>query len=205
MAETTKKTTTSSSLPKEVFGVKVNTQAVFDVIMSERASRRQGTHKAKTRAEVSGGGKKPFRQKGTGNARQGSIRSPQWVGGGVAWGPTPEKNYTLKVNKKVRRLAFASVLTEKAKGDAVIVHDFKMADNKPSTKELKAQIAALKLKDTFKKVLIVTSDALVWKSASNMPKVFATKFTSLTIEAIVNADVVIFEKSTIAKLEGKGK
>lgn len=76
MAETTK-TTTSSSLPKEVFGVKVNTQAVFDVIMSERASRRQGTHKAKTRAEVSGGGKKPFRQKGTGNARQGSIRSPQ--------------------------------------------------------------------------------------------------------------------------------
>lgn len=77
MAETTKKTTTSSSLPKEVFGVKVNTQAVFDVIMSERASRRQGTHKAKTRAEVSGGGKKPFRQKGTGNARQGSIRSPQ--------------------------------------------------------------------------------------------------------------------------------
>ena len=203
MAETTNKSTTSS-LPKDVFAVKVNTQAIFDSIMSERAAQRQGTHKAKTRAEVSGGGKKPFRQKGTGNARQGSIRSPQWVGGGVAWGPTPEKNYTLKVNKKVRRLAFASALTLKANANAVITNDFTGFD-KPNTKELIKQMSALNLKPEFKKVLIVSDDVNVWKSASNLPKVFATKFTGLTIESIVNADAIIFSKNAMSKLEGKAK
>lgn len=201
---TAAKTTAKASLPKEVFGVKVNTQVVFDTIMAERAAQRQGTHKVKTRGEVSGGGKRPWAQKGTGNARQGSIRSPQWVGGGVVWGPTPEKNYVLKVNKKVRRLAFASALTLKAKEDAVLVHDFKIGD-KPNTKELLTQIAGLKLKDTFKKLIIVTEDAMVWKSASNLPKIFATKFTALTIEAIVNADAIIFEKATMKRLEGQGK
>ena len=201
MAETKNKL----SLPQAIFGIdNVNTQVVFDSIMAERASRRQGTHKVKTRGEVSGGGRKPFAQKGTGNARQGSIRSPQWVGGGIVWGPTPDKNYTLKVNKKARRLAFASALTMKANEEAVLVNDFKI-EGKPSTKELLSQVKALNLKDEFKKVLIITNDELVWKSASNLPKVFATKLSGLQIETIVNADVIIFSQENIDKLAGKDK
>lgn len=210
--------TTSSSLPKHVFDVKVNKQTIFDVIMSERASQRQGTHSTKTRAEVSGGGRKPFRQKGTGNARQGSIRSPQWVGGGVAWGPKPEKNYTLKVNKKVRKLAFASALTLKAQNKAVLVHEFK-SEEKPNTKKLLNQLTALNLKvkrqnnqskkqetlswDSQKiKVLIITTDVNIWKSASNLPKVFATRLANLTVEMIVGADILIFAPTEMKKLGG---
>lgn len=192
---------TNTSLPKNVFAVEVNTQVIFDTIMSERASRRQGTHSTKTRAEVRGGGKKPWRQKGTGNARQGSIRSPQWVGGGVAWGPKPDRNYELKVNKKVKRLAFASALTLKANDQAVLVHDFAKSEV-PSTKDLLAQIKGLNLKDSFKKVIIITNDPIIWKSASNLQKVYATRYANLTVEAIVNADVLIFGSAEMAKLGG---
>lgn len=217
MAEATKQVKTDlSTFP--AFNSKVNSQCIFDVIMAERASRRQGTHSVKTRGEVSGGGRKPFRQKGTGNARQGSIRSPQWVGGGVVWGPTTERNYTLKVNKKVRRLAFNSALTLKAQHNNVLINDFKLGE-KPNTKKLLTQLADLKFKATVEnhqtkkmevidwnekkvKVLIVTTNEVVWKSASNLPKVFATRLANLTVEAIVGADVIIFDQAEIKKLGG---
>ena len=192
------------SLPKSLFDIKVNSQAVFDAIMSERASRRQGTHSTKTRGEVRGGGKRPWRQKGTGNARQGSIRSPQWVGGGVVWGPRPDRNYKLKVNKKVKKLAFASALTLKAKDKAILVNDFAKF-SKPSTKKIIQAVDEMKLKKTFKKIIIVTNDDNIWKSASNVPNIFATRFSNLTVESIVNADVLVFGKKEIEFLERKDK
>ena len=97
-----------------VFGIKPNKEALYSVVKAQRAAMRQGTHKSKTRSEVRGGGRKPWRQKGTGRARQGSIRSPQWVGGGVVFGPTP-RDYTLRVNRKVRRLALKSALSLKVR------------------------------------------------------------------------------------------
>ena len=189
------------TLPQKVFKSKINTQAIFDSIMSERASVRQGTHKVKTRAEVRGGGRKPHPQKGTGNARQGSIRSPQFVGGGIVGGPTPNKNYALKVNKKVKRLAYNSSLTLKAKENAIIVHDFKI-EKIPNTKAMIKQIEVLKLKKSFKKILIVTNDFNVKKSVANLQKVFVTSLKSLRIETIVNVDVIIFSSEAMQKLGG---
>lgn len=188
-------------LPKSIFDAKVNAQTIFDVILFERASRRQGTHSTKSRGEVSGGGRKPFKQKKTGNARQGSIRSPQWVGGGVVGGPKPNRNYKLKVNKKVRQIAFASALTLKAKNKAIKIHDFHGFE-KPNTKKLIADIKDLKLQKDFAKILIVTNDENIWKSAANLEKVFVYKLASLTIEMIVHVDVLVFSKNELLKLKG---
>ena len=195
MAETT--------LPKNVFSVKVNTQAIFDTIMSDRASLRQGTHKVKHRGEVRGGGKKPFAQKHTGRARAGSTRSPIWVGGGTVFGPNPERNYTLKVNKKLRKLAFASALTLKANDDAVVTHEFKM--DKISTKSLLEAVKGLNLKETFKKVLIVTDNETVFKSGKNAESLRVQKLSGLSVETIVEADVMIISADDIKKLEGMVK
>ena len=195
--------TKATALPKEVFGIKVNTQAIFDTIMSERASRRQGTHKVKHRGEVRGGGKKPFAQKHTGRARAGSTRSPIWVGGGTVFGPNPERNYKLKVNKKYRKLAFASALTLKAKDNAVVTHEFKL--DKISTKSLLDAVAALKLKETFKKVLIVTDNETVFKSGKNAETLRVQKLSGLGVETIVEADVMIISTADVKKLEGMVK
>ena len=194
---------TQVKLPKDVFAVKVNTQAIFDVIMSERASRRQGTHKVKHRGEVRGGGKKPFAQKHTGRARAGSTRSPIWVGGGTVFGPTTERNYNLKVNKKVRKLAMASILTLKAKEDAIIVHAF--TTKEPSTKNLLAAIKDLKLKDEFKKLLIVTENDVVFKSGKNLQNVVVQKVSGLSVEQIANADAMIITHEDLHTLEGMVK
>ncbi|WKX02252.1 50S ribosomal protein L4 [Candidatus Mycoplasma mahonii] len=194
---------TNISLPKSIFGVKINTQAIFDVILSERASRRQGTHKVKNKGEVSGTGKKPWAQKGTGKARAASLRSNIFVGGGVAFGPTTERNYNLKINKKVRRLALNSALTLKANDKAVIVQDIKL--DKISTKKLIAAIDDLKLKQSLKKVLIVTNNETVFKSANNLQKITTIKLASLSVEKIVNADVLVISEASIKKLEGEGK
>lgn len=187
-------------LPAKVFGIKVNTQAIFDTIMSERAAVRQGTHKVKHKGEVRGGGKKPFAQKHTGRARAGSTRSPIWVGGGTVFGPNPERNYTLKVNKKYRKLALASALTLKAKDDAVVTNEIKL--DKISTKSLITAIAGLKLKETFKKILIVTDDAIVFASGKNLPKITVQKLSGLSVEQVVGADVMVISSADIKKLEG---
>ena len=198
MAETTK-----VSLPKSVFGVKVNTQAIFDTIISERASKRQGTHKVKHRGEVRGGGKKPFAQKHTGRARAGSTRSPIWVGGGTVFGPTTERNYTSKVNKKYRRLALTSALTLKASENSILVHEFKMT--KISTKKLLENIKGLKLKKEFKKILIVTDDEKVFLSGRNSQELTVQKLSGLSVEQIIWADAMIISSKDIKNLEGMVK
>jgi large subunit ribosomal protein L4 len=140
------------NLKKEVFDVEPNMQAVFDVVNAQRAAMRQGTHKTKNRTEVRGGGRKPWRQKGTGRARHGSIRSPQWRGGGVVFGPTP-RSYKLKVNRKVVKLALKSLLTDRFKsGNLVVVDKFELEDHK--TKKFVEILKNLNAYD--KKVIVIT-------------------------------------------------
>ncbi|RMA78575.1 large subunit ribosomal protein L4 [Metamycoplasma subdolum] len=192
-----------ATLPKSVFGIsKVYSQAIFDAILSERASKRFSTHKVKSRAEVSGTGKKPFAQKGTGNARAGSLRSPIMVGGGRAFGPTTERNYNLKVNKKVRKNALLSALTLLAKDHAVLVHEFKI--KQPSTKTLLIELNKHGLLNT-RKVVIVSGDENVFLSARNLPFVEVTKVTSLSVEQLVAADALILTKDDVKYLEGMVK
>ena len=124
-----------TELNESVFGIEPNNQAIFDMVLLQRASWRQGTHKVKNRTEVKGGGKKPWRQKGTGRARQGSIRAPQWRGGGVVFGPTPDRNYKLKMNRKVRRLALKSALSQKVIDSELTVLD-NIAMEAPKTKAM---------------------------------------------------------------------
>ncbi|NQZ29037.1 MAG: 50S ribosomal protein L4 [Mycoplasmatales bacterium] len=196
--QTTTAAKSASTLPKEVFGVKVNSQAIFDTIMSDRASKRQGTHKVKNRGEVSGSGIKPWAQKGTGRARAGSRRSPIWVGGGRAFGPKTERNYSLALNKKVRKLALASALTLKAKAKAIKVQEVKMETI--STKEMVKFIKTLKLTKGQRKVLIVTECETVFKSASNIPNVDTVKINSISVEKVVNADVIVLSQAHIDRL-----
>ena len=196
---------TTSDLPSAVFGCqKVNKQAIFDTIMMERASRRQGTHSVKTRGEVSGSGIKPWRQKGTGKARAGSLRSPHFVGGGRAFGPQTERNYNIKVNKKVRKLAFFSALTLAAQDGNVFVTDAIKLDQ-PKTKVLIQQLHSLEGVKDKKHVVIVSSDDNVYRSANNIPNVAAIKLNSLTVEAILWADVLIFNPKDLEILEGMAK
>ena len=187
------------NLPKNIFAIKVNTQAIFDTILSERASKRSSGAQTKNQSQVSGTGKKPWAQKGTGRARAGSLRSTTFVGG-ATYGPRGNQNFNLKVNKKVRKLALYSALTLKAKDGSILVNDFKL--EKPSTKKL---LSAIQLITKAKKVLIVTENENVFKSASNLQKVVTIKLLSLSVESIVNSDVVIFETSHIKTLEGGNK
>ncbi|WGI36587.1 50S ribosomal protein L4 [Mesomycoplasma lagogenitalium] len=197
---TTVKVEKTFDLPKSVFGLdKFYSQAVFDTIIAERASRRQGTHKVKNRAEVSGTGKKPWRQKGTGRARAGSMRSPIWVGGGRAFGPTVERNYNLKVNKKVRSLALFSALSELAKNNQVIVSDVKV--EKYSTKELLSQLSALKL-NQLRHILLVSNDEKTFISGRNLQNLVIRKVSSLLVEDLIQADVLVISQEDIKYLEG---
>ena len=191
------------ALPKEVFGVEIHNQVMFDTVMMERASRRQGTHAVKSRADVSGTGKKPWKQKGTGRARQGSLRSPQFVGGGRAFGPRTERNYNLKVNKKARKLAFFSALSLLAKEGSVLVDD-SIKLKEPKTKELVKQIKNLNLEGR-KRIVIVSSDENIYKSANNIPNVAAIKLSALTVEVLLWTDALILTTEDIKKLEGMVK
>lgn len=139
-------------LNDEIFGIEPNDQTIYDAIVLKNASMRQGTHSTKTRSEVSGGGRKPWRQKGTGNARQGSTRAPHWVGGGVVFGPTPNRNYTKKQNKKERRLALKSALTYKANDkNIIVVENIEMTT--PKTKDFIKLLEDLKI--TGKTLIVV--------------------------------------------------
>lgn len=187
-------------LPKKVFGLsKIYSQAIFDVILSERASKRFSTHKVKNRGEVSGTGKKPWRQKGSGNARAGSLRSPIFVGGGRVFGPTTARNYSLKVNRKVRKNALLSALTLLAKDNAILVHEFKLA--KPSTRDLLIELNKKGLA-MLNNVLIISNDENIYLSARNLPNVSVGKITSLSVEDLIAADALVLSKEDIKYLEG---
>ena len=150
-------------LSDEIFGIEPNNQTIYDAIVLKNASMRQGTHSTKTRSEVSGGGRKPWRQKGTGNARQGSIRAPHWVGGGVVFGPTPNRNYTKKQNRKERRLALKSALTYKANDkNIIVVENIEMTT--PKTKDFIKLLEDLKINGKSLIVVKELTDNLILAS-----------------------------------------
>lgn len=187
-------------LNDNIWAITPHTQAVFDVILAQQAAARQGTSKVKTRAEVSGGGRKPWKQKGTGRARQGSIRAPQWRGGGIAFGPTGEKNYKLAVNKKVRVLAMKSALADKAQSENLIIVD-KFTFSEPSTKQMGEVLTNLKIDN--QKVLIVTkeSDQLVIKSGANLQKVNVISKNQINVLDLVKATKLLVTEEAIQALE----
>ncbi|TKA59290.1 50S ribosomal protein L4 [Mycoplasmopsis bovis 8790] len=193
---------TSKLNPKLFASSKIYSQAIFDTIISDRASRRQGTHDVKSRAEVRGGGKKPWRQKGTGRARAGSTRSPIWVGGGRAFGPTPARNYKLKVNKKVRFNAFVSALTLLAQSKAVVIDDFKLESI--STKAAINKLNDLGIKNQ-KHILIATNDEVTYKSVANLQNVICVKPSSVSVENLIWADVLVLSTEGYENFEGRIK
>ncbi len=186
------------NLEDKVFGIEPNEQAMYDVVKAIRANSRQGTHKAKTRSEVRGGGRKPWRQKGTGRARQGSIRSPQWVGGGVVFGPTP-RDYTLKVNRKVRKLALKSALSQKIKEESLIVLDNLSVDN-PKTKAIADVLKGLKV--TNKVLLILPEqDTIVERSARNIPSLSVTTAPQVSVYDLLHHDIIIATQDAVKYYE----
>ena len=180
-----------------IFGVEVNEHLVHLAVVSQLANKRQGTQSAKTRAEVSGGGRKPWRQKGTGHARQGSTRSPQWTGGGVVFAPKP-RNYSFKMNKKEKSLALKSVLTSKVAENKFIVVDG-LAFDEIKTKNL---VSVLKNLDV-KKALVVTGadDKNVVLSARNIPGVKTAFTNTINVYDILKYDKMIVSKDAVATIE----
>lgn len=178
-------------LNDSVFGIEPNEHVLRDAVVMQQASMRQGTHAVKNRSDVRGGGRKPWRQKGTGRARQGSIRSPQWVGGGVVFGPTP-RSYSYKLPKKVRRLALQSAYSSKVKEENLVVLE-NIAIDAPKTKEVVAMLNALKVDN---KVLIVTADQdeNVVRSANNLQSVKV-----LTVEQVNVLDLLLHDKLILTK------
>jgi len=185
-------------LNDSVFGIEPNESVVFDAILMQRASLRQGTHKVKNRSEVRGGGRKPWRQKGTGRARQGSIRSPQWRGGGIVFGPTP-RSYAYKLPKKVRRLAIKSALSSKVNDNNLIVLEDLNLDA-VKTKEMAAILKGLSIE---KKALIVTADAneTVELSARNLPGVTVVEANGINVLDVVGHEKLVITKAAVEKVE----
>ena len=186
-------------LNKEIFGIEPNDCVLNDAINTARCGLRQGTYSTKTRSEVSGGGRKPWRQKGTGRARQGSIRATQWRGGGIALGPKP-RDYSIKMNRKERRLALLSALSYKNKEKAIIVVDnIDLAGNK--TKDMLNALKSLELND--KKVLIIMDELTenVILSSRNLQNVLLMEPVEINVLDIVNADVLLMNKQAVADIE----
>lgn len=187
----------SLELSDAVFGVEVNEHLVHMAVTSQLANKRQGTQKAKTRSEVRGGGKKPWRQKGTGHARQGSIRSPQWKGGGVVFAPTP-RDYSFKLNKKERRIALKSVLTSRLNDNKLIVVDeLKMDEIK--TKKFQEVLDNLKVSKAL--VVLNENDANVVLSARNIPSVQTALTNTINVYDVLKFNTLVVTKAAVAKIE----
>ena len=184
-------------LSEAVFGIEPNEAVVHEVVKNHLANCRQGTQSALTRAEVSGGGKKPWRQKGTGHARQGSTRAPQWTHGGIVFAPKP-RDYSYTLNKKVKRLALKSALSAKAaEGAIVVVDELKMAEIKTKTmKDFLGAVGAVK-----SVVITPETDEIVVKSARNIPGVVTTTAKVLSVYDIVNAKQLVIDKAALATIE----
>ena len=180
-----------------VFGVKVNEHLVHMAVVQQLANKRQGTQKAKTRAEVSGGGRKPWRQKGTGHARQGSTRAPQWTGGGVVFAPTP-RDYSFKLNKKEKRAALKSALTSKVQDSKLIVID-ELKFDEIKTKNFVEVMNNLKVQKGL--VVIAENDANVVMSARNVADVDTTLVNTINVYDVMKAKTVVLTKDAVAKIE----
>ncbi len=187
------------NLDENVFGIEPNKNVLYDAIILARASLRQGTHSTKNRSEVSGGGRKPWRQKGTGRARQGSIRAVQWVGGGRYGTPVP-RDYSKKQNRKERRLAIKSALVEKAEEKAIIVLE-NLTLSTPKTKDMKALLETLKVAD--KKVLLVVKefDDNMILASRNLQNVVLISADEINVLDVVGTDVVVFTQDALNAVE----
>lgn len=185
-------------LAENVFGIEPNTHVMHSAVVLQQAAERQGTHKTKGRSEVRGGGRKPWKQKGTGRARQGSIRSPQWVGGGTVFGPTP-RTYGFKLPKKVRRLAIKSALSSKVIGNNIIVLD-QLTFAAPKTKEFKSILNNLK---ADRKALVVTAnyEDNVALSARNIPGVKFVAADGINVRDVLVYDKLIITKEAVEKVQ----
>ena len=178
-----------------VFGVEVNEHLVHMAVVRQLANTRQGTQKAKTRSEVSGGGRKPWRQKGTGHARQGSTRAPQWTGGGVVFAPVP-RDYSFKMNKKERRIALKSALTTRVQENKLVVLDELKLDT-IKTKDMQNVLNNLKVE----KAMVVTDNENVIVSARNIPNVITASVGTLNVFDILKYNTVVLDKAAVAKVE----
>ncbi len=179
-------------LNENIFGIEPNNKVLYDAIILTRASLRQGTHKTKVRSEVSGGGRKPWRQKGTGHARQGSIRAVQWRGGGIAFGPVP-RDYSKKMNRKERRLALKSALAVKA-ADMIILDELKVAT--PKTKDMLNILTTLKVNDLKTLIIVNELDENIILSSRNLDNVTLLEANEINVlDLIANEKVVITEEA----------
>ena len=185
-------------LSDAIFGIEPNEAVVHDVVKNHLANCRQGTQSSLTRAEVSGGGIKPWRQKGTGRARQGSIRAPQWTHGGIVFAPKP-RDYSYTLNKKVKRLAMKSALSAKAQAEEIVVIDAIKMDS-IKTKTFKTFLNAVGVNG---KALVVTAenDSIVVKSAANIPGILVTFANLINVYDILNAQKLVVDKAALAKIE----
>ena len=180
-----------------VFGVEVKEKLVHQAVLSQLANNRQGTQKAKTRSEVSGGGRKPWRQKGTGHARQGSTRAPQWTGGGVVFAPVP-RDYSFKMNKKEKRAALKSVLTDRVNENKfIVVDDIKF--EAPKTKDFVKMMNNLNVSKAL--VVLKDNDVNTVMSAKNIPTVKTALTNTINVYDILKYDVVVIDKAAVATIE----
>lgn len=180
-----------------VFGVEINDHLVHMAVVSQLANKRQGTQSAKTRAEVSGGGRKPWRQKGTGHARQGSTRSPQWKGGGVVFAPKP-RDYSFKMNRKEKALAIKSALTSRVNEEKFVVID-NLSFDEVKTKKMKAVLDNFKVEKAL--IVLDKKDENVTLSARNLPKVRTIQSNSINVYDILKYDTLVLTKDAVAQIE----
>ena len=185
-------------LSDAIFGVEVNEHLVHLAVVQKLANKRQGTQKAKTRSEVSGGGRKPWKQKGTGHARQGSTRSPQWTGGGVVFAPAP-RDYSFKMNKKEKRAALKSALTDKLQSNNLIVVDELKMDDKKTKRFAEVMV---NLKATRKALVVLAEkDENVFLSARNLPEVKTAFTNTINVYDVMNARTLVLTKDAVTKIE----
>jgi large subunit ribosomal protein L4 len=192
VSPTTNVKTVNVDLPAEIFDVPVNVPLIHQVVVAQQAAARQGTHATKTRANVRGGGRKPYKQKGTGRARQGSIRAPQFAGGGVVHGPQPRK-YDQRTPKKMKAAALRGALSDRARNDRVHVVEDLITGDVPSTKAALASLAGLTDRSRYL-VVLERSDALTWLSLRNAPEVHIVAVDQLNTYDVLSSDDVVFTK-----------
>ena len=197
--------TTSVELPDAIFAAKINVPLMHQVVVAQRAAARQGTHATKTRGMVSGGGKKPYRQKGTGRARQGSTRAPQFTGGGVAHGPQP-RDYTQRVPKKMKAAALRGALSDRAASDRIFVVTNFVEGDAPRTKDALAVLAQV-TDNATRNILVVaqSDDELTWKSLRNVPAVHLLAEDQLNTYDVLVSDYVVFTEAALRAFVERGE
>jgi large subunit ribosomal protein L4 len=184
--------TVKVDLPSEIFGVETNIPLIHQVVVAQQAAARQGTHSTKRRGEVRGGGRKPYKQKGTGRARQGSTRAPQFVGGGVVHGPKP-RDYDQRTPKKMKAAALRGALSDRARNERIHVVDALISADKPSTKVALAALSSLSERSRFL-VVLERADTVTWLSLRNVPQVHIVAVDQLNTYDVLASDDVVFTK-----------